>query len=190
MIEGELYVLEAVRDILRSKLGLSPEQCECEYDEQIPAIAGNTYVAVIPSGCTPGPKHDTSGGIHDCIHSVQVMVIQRAVTPRDRRRSIFLDRLSGVNLLLSNIIKAIDWQHDVHSLMNHLLWEDDNNASPFQGFLRVSRIDPKPRMINTETYGATSGGQSGATPYVAMARSVYFSGCRRIQKIQQLPPAA
>ena len=182
MIDGEVYVLEAVRDTIRAKLGLSQSECECEFDEQIPAIAGDRYVAIIPAGCDPGPKHNTSSGVHDSLHGVQVLVLNRATSvPRDRRRSIFLERLGGINRLLSDIVKVLDWQLDLLSLTNHLLAVDYPNADHFIEPLRLARIDTKPKMINSDTFAA------GPNGYVAMGRSAWFGRCRRIQNIKQTP---
>lgn len=189
MLNGETYVLEAVRDILRRKLSLSDIQCDCEYDEQIPAIAGDLYVAVIPSGFEPGPKHNTSGGVHDVLHSVQVFVISRAVTARDRRRTIFLERLTGLNFEIDRIIQAIDWQNDVLSYANALLYADYPAAKPFITTLRLQRVDTKPRMVDSKSYGGDVAGGKGTTPYVAMCRSVYFGRMQRIQAVSQLAPA-
>jgi hypothetical protein len=184
MIEGEIYLLEAVRDTIRDKLGLTATECDCEYDEQIPSIAGDRYVAVIPAGCDPGPKHQTSAGVHDALHAVQVLILVRATTtPRDRRRSVFLERLNGINTLLSGIIKVIDWQMDLLSLTNHLLAVDYPAAQPFNEMLRLTRIDAKPRMVNSEAFA------SGPSAYVAMARSAWFGRCRRMQTVIQTPKA-
>lgn len=186
MLEGETYVLEGVRDILRRKLNLSELQCNCEFDEQIPTIAGDIYLAVIGGGFDPGPTQNTSGGVHDVIHGVQVMVVNRAVVARDQRRSIFMNRLIGINQQIANVISAIDWQLDVMSYINHLMYEDFPNAEPFIHPLSLKRIDPKPRMISNEAFAGTQIGGKGTTPFIAMARSVYFGGLRRMQTITQI----
>lgn len=188
MLEGETYVLEAVRDTLRTKLGLRPEQCDCEYDEQIPSIVGDFYIAVIGAGFEIGPKHSASGGVHDVLHSVQVLVLNRAIAARDKRRSVFLERLQGINYQIGRVIKAIDWQADVMSYANALMYKDYPAYQPFVAPMRQSRCDAKPRMVNSETYGGIQSGGAGTTPYVAMARSIYFGGMRRMQTIAQLAP--
>ena len=189
MLEGETYVLEAVRDTLRSKLGLRPEQCDCEYDEQVPSMTGDFYVAVIGAGFETGPKHNSSGGVHDVLHSVQVLVLNRAIAARDKRRTVFLERLQGINYQIGRVVRAIDWQADLMSYANAIMFRDYPTYQPFISPLRQSRCDAKPRMVNSEIYaGSTGGGGPGVTPFVAMARSVYFGGMRRIQTIAQLAP--
>jgi hypothetical protein len=186
MLEGETYVLEGVRDVLRKKLGLSDNQCDCEFDEQVPTIADDIYLAVIGAGCDPGPTHNSSGGVHDLIYSVQVLVINRAVAARDKRRSIFLNRLIGINQQIANVVAAIDWQLDLMSYVNHLMYEDFPNAEPFIHPLSLKRIDAKPRMISNEMFAGTQIGGKGTTPFIAMARSVYFGNMRRIQPVAQI----
>lgn len=186
MVDAEVCVLEGVRDVLRRKLVLTDNQCDCEFDEQVPSIASNTYFAVIGAGCEPGPTHNPSGGVRDFLHSVQVLVIQRNVVARDQRRSMFLDRLSGINSELGRVIQAIDWQHDLLSYINALLYRDNPTAQPFVEMLRFIRMDPKPRMVNSELYAGMTAGGKGTTPFIAMVRSVYFGRLRRIQTMTQL----
>ena len=186
MLEGETYVLEGVRDVLRKKLGLHDNQCDCEFDEQRPSIADDIYIAVLGAGCDPGPTHSTSGGVHDLIHSVQVLVINRAVVARDKRRSIFLQRLVGINQQIANVIAAIDWQLDVLSYINHLLYVDFPTAKPFTHPLALKRVDVKPKMVSNDMFAGTQIGGKGTTPYIAMARSVYFGNMRRIQPVAQI----
>lgn len=186
MLEGETYVLEGVRDVLRKKLKLHDNQCDCEFDEQIPTIADDIYVAVLGAGCDPGPTHSTSGGVHDLLHSVQILVVNRTVTARDKRRSIFMNRLVGINQQIANVIAAIDWQLDVMSYINHLLWRDFPTAEPFIHPLNLKRVDTKPKMISNEMFAGTQIGGKGTTPYIAMARSVYFGNMRRIQPVAQI----
>lgn len=187
MLNGETYVLEGVRDIIRNKVQLNSSQCDCEYDEQIPSIAGDFYVAVIPAGFETGPKHNASGGVHDLLHSVQVFVVRRSgAVPRDKRRSVFLDQLNGINALIDKIIRAVDWQLDAMSYINHLMYADIPTAAPFIEPIRLLRADVKPKMVNTEMYAGVTSGQPGSTPYVGMARSVYFGKIRRIQTINQI----
>ena len=186
MLEGETYVLEGVRDVLRKKLGLHDNQCDCEFDEQIPSIADDIYIAVLGAGCDPGPTHSTSGGVHDLIHSVQVLVINRAVVARDKRRSIFLQHLVGINQQIANVISAIDWQLDVLSYINHLLYVDFPTAKPFTHPLALKRVDVKPKMVSNDMFAGTQIGGKGTTPCIAMARSVYFGNMRRIQPVAQI----
>lgn len=188
MLNAETYFLEAVRDVLRKKLSLGELQCDCEPDEQVPAIAGDMYFAVIPGGISPGPKQNTSGGVQDVIHSVQVAVISRMVTARDRQRHMFLTRLKGVNNEVSRVLMALDWQNDVMSLANAKLYQDYPTAKPFIETLRLSRVDAKPRVVTGDIYGGGHTAKEGTTDYIAMMRSVYFGGMRRIEYINQLTP--
>lgn len=185
MLDGEVFLLEAVRDALRAKLDLSEHQCQCEYDELIPAIAGHLYVAVIPGGVQPGPTHQSSSGVIDAIHSVQVTVLRRITTARDRYSAAFFEQLHGINRALSDVIAAIDWQMDVLTAANHKLWERDSAAEPFIELLRVSSIDSRATVVNANAIGGSTSGQSSTSTGAAVKRSVLFAGCRRIQHVQQ-----
>lgn len=185
MLDGEVFLLEAVRDTLRTKLDLNEHQCQCEYDELIPAIAGHLYVAVIPGGIAPGPTHQSSSGVIDAIHSVQVTVLRRTTTARDRYSATFFEQLHGINRFLTDAIAAIDWQIDVLTRANHKLWQYDTAAEPFIEMLRVSNIDARAALVNANTVGGSSAGQAGSTACVAVKRSVLFTGCRRIQHVNQ-----
>jgi hypothetical protein len=187
MLEGEIAILQGVRDVLRRKLSLQDNQCDCEPDEQIPSIASDYYYAVIPAGVAPGPTHNSSGGVHDFVHSVQVLCIARKLEARDKSR-IFLDGLANVNDMIANVILAIDWQHDCLSYINHVLETIKKGASPFTGgsVPRMTRIDSKPKPVTAPLYGGQSIGGKGTTPYVGMARSIYFGGMRRIATVTQL----
>lgn len=190
MVDAEVCVLEGVRDVLRKKLSLADHQCDCEFDEQVPSIAADVYFAVIGAGVEPGPTHNPSGGVRDFLHSVQVLVIQRKFVARDQRRSIFLQKLTGLNAELGRVIAAIDWQMDLLSYINALLYRDNPTAEPFIEMLRFTRMDPKPRMVNSELFAAANQGGKGTTPYVAMTRSVYFGRLRRIDYVSQLAKGA
>lgn len=182
MLDGETFLLRSVRNFLREKLTLSDTQCDCEPDEMVPAIAGDTYVAVIPNGFQPGPRHDTSGGVFDILHSVRVVVYQRiGNVPRDRRRSVYLDRLTGLNQLIAKIITQIDFSIDVMAVANTYLRTDFPTAQLFIEPLRLAQVDSKPRTVSNDEYAAAIGGGGGSSQFVALARGVTFGRCRRIQ---------
>lgn len=189
MTEGEIVLLESTRDLLRSKMSLTAPECDCEYDEEVPAIAGHRYIAVIPAGLRTGPTHNSSAGVHDVVHSLRVVVFIRSTsTPRDRSRSIFLSQLNSLNQTIDRIVKLLDWQLDAFSFLNHRLQVMYAGAQPFVEMLRLQDIEAKPRMISNEIYAASSATQAGANRYTAMRRSVTFGGCRRITTITQVGP--
>ena len=189
MTNGETILLEAVRDELRDKLGLNGNQCEIEYDDQPPSIAVPLYVCVIPAGMEQGPKHNSSGGVYDFYHSVKVTVLQRSTNvPRDRSRNIFIDQLTGLNKWFDQIVKQIDWKYNLMCLANHYLEERYEGSGPFIEPLRMTSFDSRPRMVTTETYAAHHQGGPGTTGYTAMARSVTFGKCRRMEVIDQQFP--
>jgi hypothetical protein len=186
MIAGETYLLEAVREVLRIKLALPETACDCEYDEQIPAIANDMYYAIINNGIEPGRTNGTAGGVCDVVHSVQVLVLNRKLEARDKRRNLFMQRLVGLNAALDNVFLAIHRQVEITTLANALMFEDDPAAAPFQNTLFYANVDRRPKMVNSQTYGGKAVGGPGTTDGIAMARSIYFTGIRRMQTVVQV----
>jgi hypothetical protein len=186
MLNGETYLLEAVRDILRIKLEIPDTACNCEYNEEIPAIADDVYFAVINGGMNPGPVGSTAAGVADVVHSVQVLVLNRKLESRDNRRNLFLQRLYGLNAAIDKVFKAIHRQVEICTLSNAYMFEDEPTSAPFQNTLRYDRIDAKARMYNSEAYGGTQIGGKGTTNGVALGRSIYFTGIRRMETVTQV----
>ena len=182
MIEGEYYLLKTVRDQLRAKMNLTDHQCNCEPDENLPAMTGDMYIAVIPAGTMPGPRHNTSGGVQDSLHSVKVSVFQKlGNVPRDRVRDVFLDRFAGVNKLLANAIAIIDWNYELMLSAGAALQADNPAWQPFEEPLRVGSMDANPRLVTSDTFDGMTDRPAGASSYAAMVRSAVFVRCRRVQ---------
>lgn len=186
MLNGETYLLEAVRDILRIKLELPDAACNVEYDDQIPAVAADVYYAIIPNGMYPGKVNATASTVIDVVHSIQVLVLNRKLEARDNRRNLFLQRLLGLNAAIDKVFLAIHRQFEICTLANAYMYEDEPTASPFRNTLRYDRSDAKARMVNSEQYGGTQVGGKGTTNAVALSRSIYFTGLERTQTITQI----
>lgn len=181
MKAAEKCLLIAMRDRLRlpeadGGAGYTPEQCDIELDEMAPAVAGDVYVVVIAGGWTPGPVHNTSGGVNDLIYSASVVVIRRIGNfARDRRRNIFLGNFGNLTDEMDKVYTAIDWSQSLLTAANQLVLNEVGSSEPFCTPLRFAGMDPRPRPAPAEIFGAAAGKQPAG-----MMRAIHFHGCRRI----------
>lgn len=176
MLAAEKNLLLAVRNALRNAGPYTEAQCEIEFDEQGPAIAGETYVVVTTGGWQPGPRHQTSGGISDLIYSVNVGVVKKAGdTPRDRRRNIFFRNLSSLTAEIDKVFTAIDFSYTVMNAANALIFAETASVHGFIRPLTMQSMDRQPRVVPGEFFAGTPGEQ-----VAGLMRTITFGGCRRL----------
>lgn len=178
MIEAETVLLSAVASHLKTEMSLSDSQCSVEIDEQnVPAIAGDRYLTVIPAGINKGPRHDKSGGVIDLFVAVKVCVYHRmADVPRDRRRNVFLERTKGLNAELTNVMDAVDYRYEVTNAANTEI-AVLGNGEGFIKPLQFQSIDSRPQAVMRDPYDATPASAKG-DPIVAIRRGVTFGLAR------------
>ena len=180
MLVAETCLITAVRDRLRTALVLTDDQCNIELDDQIPAIAKDTYVAVCAAGTSPGERHSSSGGVWDLRFNVRVTVYQRtADQARDRRRNLFIDRLTGLNAMVDQVIRSVDFDYThilagAAALLVGTPAEGGNYPEPFRSFA----IDTNVRPVYVDPYDAAAMPGKGADPLVGLSRGVTFQRAR------------
>jgi len=104
--------------------------------------------------------------------------------PRDKRRTLYLDQLSGVNALLDKVIYAVDWKAVVTVRANQILAALKPTAGPFIGYLRLVSIDPRVRGVAVDAYGASSQASAGGTDVMAgVTRGVTLGRIRRLEAV-------
>ena len=177
---AETALLVAVRNRLREVGGFADDACAVEFDEMAPAKTGDVYLAVLPGGWSPGPRHNTSGGVNDLLYSVDVVVIRRIrQVPRDRLRNVFLDHLGGLNETIDIVYPIIDFSYPLLRAANTLIQsatgENDGYDGGFIEPLKFSGVDRRPKQYDGSMFGASS-----QQPGVALGRTISFSGARRI----------
>jgi len=174
---SEVALLEAVRDRLRTELSLDEQECNIEFDEQVPAHAvRHKYIVVMPGGISKGAAHD-GGHVIDEIIGVDVTVIIRATDkPRDRRRDIFLRNLSNLNEWCEKIRGQLDFNYTLLTAANTIINGDSNSTEGFVEPLRFAGMDPRARKVSGEVFDSAP-----TEPNAGLARTVRFSGARRIQ---------
>ncbi len=82
MLIAETCLLLAVRDRLRTYMGLDERQCDIELDDQVPTLAREKYFTVTSAGTTPGPFHATAAGSWDLQFAVKVTLYQERLRSR------------------------------------------------------------------------------------------------------------
>jgi hypothetical protein len=174
---GERALLTAIRNRLRSELDYAPEACEIEFDEEIPPVVGDRYVAVLPGGVNAGPYQGARGYLLDLVHSVDVAVYFRIrAVPRDRRRDVFLSHTQNLTDEVERIIGQIDRSYDLLNAANVLL-ADDGETQGFCEPLRFSRIDGRPRLAGPDVFAASG------KDAVGLVRTVSFTGARLVRQV-------
>ena len=175
MKAAENNLLLAVRNELRTAGPYTPEQCEVEFDEQGPAIVGDTYIVVTTGGWQPGPRHQTCGGVSDLIYSVNVGVVKRAgATPRDRRRNIFFKNLASLTAEIDKIFTAVDFNYTVMNAANALILAETGSTYGFERPLTFQGMDRQPRPVPGEFFAGTPGEN-----VAGLMRTITFGGARR-----------
>lgn len=185
----EKCLLLAVRNRLRSVCEYSDQECDVEFDEQVPAIAGERYIIVTTEGITRGPHQDKSGTVRDLLFAVGVTVIKRTRNvPRDRTRDVFVNNLGSLDAEIEAITTAIDWKYDVINAASQLLVTeglltqeqlDDHPGLGFHHPLVFSGVDAKPRMVSPEVFA----GHTVSNQAAGMARTVHFGAARRTRYV-------
>jgi hypothetical protein len=195
MFEAETALLEAVRGQLQTAMSLDAHECEVEMDDEVPSIASDHYVAVTAAGAAPGRRHRTSGGVWDLQFGVRVVVYQRiADVARDRRRNPFLQHTDGLNAMLGDVIRAVDFNYPILNTANtalnaNLATADDYDedelttiGGKFLEPLKLQQLDAGPRSVFKDPYAAANHQtKMPSDPIVALRRGVVFSGARYLK---------
>lgn len=172
---AEKNLLVAVRNALRTDHKWSERECEIELDEMAPATVGDLYVAVLPGGWRPGPRHNTSGGVNDLVYGVDVLVVKRVRSqPRDRMRDVFLHNLDSLDRQLDDVHESIDWSYEVMNAANELIAAETGSAYGFSEPLRFAAMEKRPRPAPAELFG------SAQTTPAGLMRAISFGGARRL----------
>ena len=179
MLEPEVALLEEVRQQLIRHLDLHEEECDVEVDEQVPAIRGNRYVAVIPGGVTDGPTQATNQGAWDIIMAARVVVFHRiANVARDRVRNVFHDQLDGMNKELSKVIRLLMHNQEVRQAIVDR-FQPPITTGQIPVTFRSIQVDPRPTPITFEPWdGASTMGTTQGNAQVGLKRGATFGGLR------------
>ena len=141
---SEIALLTAVRNSIRDLSDFSDREVEIEFDERAMQGIATKYVAVMPGGVTPGPYHNSSGGVSDKLYGVDVLVVKRGVSkPRDRARDLFLQNSIGLGDLIDAIETGVDFDYTVMNAANAIIGGSEGFIEPlvFAGLGRIATVD-------------------------------------------------
>lgn len=177
ILEVEISLLEAVQEQIVAQLPFNDSSCQVELDDEVPAVAADKYIAVVAGGVGNGPRHKSSGGAVDLIFNVRCVVYERiADIPRDRKSKVYLDRLKGINKLVSELLTLVDYSYDIINSATTKLTGDAAGGKFMEPF-RSMAIDSAPRSVDVTPYNAASMGNQGNRQF-ALRRGVTFQGAR------------
>lgn len=187
MLSAEPCLLQAVQEAVKTALGLTNDQVTIESDEDfVPQQAGDLHVTITPASIRLGSTHQTSGTVRDFEYGCRVAVFVRSrAVPRDKRRTLYLDQLSGVNALLDKVVYAVDWKWAVTVRANEILAALAPVAvAPFIGYLRIVQIDSRVRGVAVDAYGAAAQmSGSGSDVYAGVTRGLILGDIRRLEAV-------
>jgi len=170
---GEKNLLLGCRNRLWEVAGYRQEQCDVEYDEHVPSIVPDTYIAICPAGWMRGPVH-SGGGVFDFLYSVDVHCLRKIGNEaRDRLRNTFALRLESINAEVEKVIMFLDFSYDLMQAVNELIETETGSTEGFVEPLRFSSVDSRPRVVSGDQ-AALSGNDA------FMVRTVRFDGASRI----------
>lgn len=181
MLVAETCLLLAVRNHLRTALSLTDKQCDINLDNEVFQLAGDTYYSVTAAGTRPGKWQGSSGGIWDLVLDVRVSVFSKITeVARDKRRSAYIERLTGLNANLTAVLGALVFNYSdviaaAHALLVGTDAEGGNYPEPFKSFA----IDQAPRAVPADPYKAAQFPAGPmADPDIALARGITFRDAR------------
>lgn len=180
MLVAETCLLLAVRAKLRTDLHLADTDCDIVFEDELPPTAPKLYVAIAGVGAGAGERHSSSGVVWDMRFSARVTVYQRmADIARDRRRSVFIERLTGLNAVVDQVIRSLDNSNSLMRAAELLLVGSPAAGGQFPEPFREFQIDPAPRAVFADPYEAAQMQNAAmGDPLLAMARSVSFQRAR------------
>ena len=140
--------------------GLLENQCDVELDDQVPAVTGDVYCPIVFNGAARGPAHLSSGGVHDWLLSVKIVVMMRAKNvPRDRKRSVFTDRSDSLASLVDRVYQAVDFRYELTQRADEIILQETGSIEGFNHPL-VWRDTTPPMSVPAGVFTA-SGGDAG-----------------------------
>lgn len=208
MFIAEACLLQSVRDTLATdlaSLSIKDRDVSVEMDGVTPEISGPVFIAVSPGGVQPGPRHQSSGGVVDVLIGVKITVYKRiSEVPKDRRRSVYLQLLSGIAPLLELIANSILMNYQILTDAQTIIADEIANYTPpqepptqislnengtFQEPFRQFNAELSGRIITQDFNPASFGGQPHTDATVALARSITFTGARYLRTRAAWEPA-
>ena len=180
ILEAETSLLIAVRARLLATLEMSDDQVDIEIDDVAPAMIGQVFYCISPSGAGAGRYSQQADMTTHNVFGVRVAVMERITdVPRDRRRdTAFLDRLRSINGRLSQVSRLLRFDYQTLVTANAEL-ALLGIPGKFHRPLVPMSVDGKPRMLTSDVVGAKAT-NTGGDLMVVMVRGIDFGGAEFI----------
>lgn len=178
ILDVETVLLDTVRELLESELGLDPakNQIDIELDDIAPAMTGDIYYAISPAGGQMGKHNKKADRSFNYVYGFRIAVIQRiGNVPRDRRRSVFKGELQSINRRISKLESLIRFNYEITSKVCEVMESKYRIHGMFTRPLVVTSIDQKPKTTTSDLYGSKKHNNNG-DPVAAMVRGINFGG--------------
>lgn len=174
----EDYLLRALAAAVVTAMGSPGNVVAITPIETIPPRAADEFVLVTGSGWRRGPRHGTSGGVHDVLFGAKVTVTRRLRAKRpDRLADAYVEATRSLNDMVDRVYNAVDFTYAVTTAANALILSA-GGAGASQGFIHplvFSRAGDV-RELRASVYQAEEGGP----PLAGLARDVWFDDARRM----------
>jgi hypothetical protein len=155
----------AIRDRIRSALELNDNQCDITEGGLPYSISPHLFVGLSNPGFSPG--QDVELGVSEVYNVGIVVSIRCADIPRDRRRDIYLDPVSGVQTVTREVIRAIHNSWELIAAINSQTAQ--NGLTLVTPFVYTGASEPESRD-GTHWVGSSAVDRAGA------AQSLSFGG--------------
>lgn len=175
----EEALLYAVRDVIRAAALItnSSSNVNIEHEEMSPNLVGHSYIAVQLGDVSPGPSHNTSGGVVDHLLSIDVSIIVRSQDmPKDRIRDKYLNTAKSLAKLSSSVNGLVDFSYSVLTAANTYLSTYESGVQNSQGFIEPLKFAgmSKPRAVGPQFFMGSGEGMSG------LIRKISYVKARRV----------
>jgi hypothetical protein len=180
---AEACMLQAIQTRLRTELGLTDKNCAVEFDNEVPAIAGEVYYAIVPAGLTPGPRHMTSGGVFDFRIAVRVVLYLRHTIARDRRSDILMDTTSAIADRLDAVMELIHFDQTLRQAAEALLVNTSAEGGQFVECFKRADPDRALQPVVRDEYAAAQMQSQMGDPILAYRRGITFGEARFMKEL-------
>ena len=184
ILQAETSLLIAVKRRLTDAMNISEDHIDIELDDTAPAMTSQVFFAISPAQASQGRYSGTYGApAHDMFGARVAILMRMGNVPKDRQRtSAFLDRLSSINSLLSEVSQTLRQDYTTIEIANAELLQMGIDGTFTKPLVPLS-IDQKPRMATGDIYDAGRQNSGGHTQ-VVMVRGINFGNAEFIGKME------
>lgn len=184
-MSGSAYRL-AIRNQLRTALGLGAHECDLTPGPEPHPRAGHTFIAIHPGGWATRQPSDNY--LDEVIGVLVTISLKAGRYPKDRWGPTVTGNSSDVDLppfelIARRIIAETHLSHTLRTAANDLI---ANDSSGFVEPMRFMRAAGPPQDRPPEWWSVTNQ-QKNSQP-AGMSQTLVFDGARRIQTVAELDP--